>query len=46
VQTPGWPAVWAWDPRPEGNRIAEQSITLSIVSRGRAPDDGEDGRER
>ncbi len=39
VQTPQYPAVWGWDPRPWRDPSSEQQIRLSIVSRGRGVED-------
>jgi transglutaminase-like putative cysteine protease len=39
VQTPGWPAVWGWDPRPAGAPVSEAWLTFGIVSRGRGEED-------
>ena len=39
VQTPQYPSVWGWDPRPGGDPSSQQHIRLSITSRGRGTDD-------
>ncbi|MHC5001777.1 MAG: transglutaminase-like domain-containing protein [Planctomycetota bacterium] len=38
VESPQAPAIWGWDPQPD-RFIAEQRITLQIVSRGSGPSD-------
>jgi transglutaminase-like putative cysteine protease len=39
VESPQNPAVWGWDPRPGRDPSSKQQIRLTIVSRGRAPED-------
>jgi len=39
VESPMAPAVWGWDPRPNGAPNMEQRITIGTTSRGRAPED-------
>ena len=39
VETPQYPAVWGWDPRPWRDPSSEQQIRLSIISRGRGVED-------
>jgi len=34
VETPEYPAVWGWDPRPGRDPSSEQQIRFNIVSRG------------
>lgn len=39
VQSPGYPAVWAWDPRPKSDRTSLFQVQIGITSRGRGVDD-------
>ena len=39
VQSPGYPAVWAWDPRPGQDLTALFHVQVEISSRGRGVDD-------
>lgn len=39
VQSPGFPAVWGWDPRPGRDKTAVFQVQISISSRGRGVDD-------
>ncbi|HWB20226.1 MAG TPA: transglutaminase-like domain-containing protein [Phycisphaerales bacterium] len=39
VQSPQYPAVWGWDPRPQKDPGSEQVINLGIISRGKGEDD-------
>jgi hypothetical protein len=39
VQSPQAPAVWGWDPRPNGAPSADQYVTLRMQHRGRVPED-------
>lgn len=39
VETPGYPAVWGWDPRPGGDPSSVQQIDFVITSRGQGVDD-------
>jgi hypothetical protein len=41
VVSPMYPALWGWDPRPNGSPNAEQRITIGSVSRGRGEPDPE-----
>ena len=34
VESPMYPAIWGWDPRPEGAPRAEQRIQIGVTSRG------------
>jgi len=39
VQSPMYPSVWAWDPKPGTPRYTRQAMTLTLISRGQgAPD--------
>ncbi len=38
VESPQYPSVWGWDPRPGGDPSSSQQIKFVIVSRGRAPE--------
>jgi hypothetical protein len=41
VQTPGYPAVWGWDPRPGQDPSSDQAIGFTIISRGRGEETAE-----
>jgi hypothetical protein len=39
VQSPGFPAVWGWDPRPGRDKTALFNVQIDISSRGRGAED-------
>ncbi|MCI0364283.1 MAG: transglutaminase domain-containing protein [Phycisphaerales bacterium] len=39
VESPEYPAVWGWDPRPGKDPGSRQQITIGITSRGRGEED-------
>ena len=41
VESPGYPAVWGWDPRPGGDPSSVQAIDFGTISRGRGVQDPE-----
>ena len=44
VQSPHAPAVWGWDPRPNGAPSSDQVVSMQMHSRGRATGDPADDR--
>ncbi|MHC4946938.1 MAG: transglutaminase-like domain-containing protein [Planctomycetota bacterium] len=39
VESPGWPALWGWGPRPDKAPSTDQQIRLGMTSRGRGVED-------
>ena len=39
VESPQYPAVWGWDPRPGRDPSSDQAITMEITNRGRGVED-------
>lgn len=43
VQSPDYPALWGWDPRPAGTPNVQQTIILQMNSRGLVQESGQGG---